>query len=68
LPLGSGVAGGGPRFGSLVQDLVIAGDKLYAGGNFTAAGGNPSSYFALYDLGEQVVEEEMLFFPQVRKP
>jgi hypothetical protein len=68
LPLGSGVAGGGPRFGSLVQDLVIAGDKLYAGGNFTAAGGNPSSYFALYDLGGQVVEGATILLPQVKKP
>jgi hypothetical protein len=51
--LGSGVAGGGPVVGSYVAAIAPGADgALYIGGNFTGAGGRPSSYFGRYAPGD----------------
>ena len=43
-PVGSNGAGDGPLNGT-VNALTIFGKRLYAGGNFTSAGGDPLAQF-----------------------
>ncbi|HSU53578.1 MAG TPA: hypothetical protein VLT36_05935 [Candidatus Dormibacteraeota bacterium] len=47
--LGSGIGSGFYGDSSKVSALAVAGNALYAGGNFTAAGGNPANYIAKWD-------------------
>ncbi len=47
--LGSGLSNGPINLGTCVYALAISSNVLYAGGNFTTAGGNPANYIAVWD-------------------
>ncbi|MCX6912486.1 MAG: hypothetical protein NT167_05430, partial [Verrucomicrobia bacterium] len=49
--LGSGISApaGYPDYGGSVNALAVSGDKLYAGGAFTKAGGNAANYIAQWN-------------------
>jgi hypothetical protein len=46
--LGSGVSGG-DQYGPVVSALTMSGSTLYAGGDFTTAGGSAANYIAQWD-------------------
>jgi hypothetical protein len=46
--LGSGIGGGGP-YGPVVSALAVSGSDLYAGGDFTTAGGSPATNIAKWN-------------------
>jgi hypothetical protein len=47
--LGSGMTGGNADFGTAVQVLAVVGSDVYAGGNFSSAGGSPANNIARWD-------------------
>jgi hypothetical protein len=60
--LDSGVSGGGALLGTAVAALASDGQRIYLGGNFTAAGGLPSAYFAVYT---PTADQELIYMPYV---
>ncbi|MGO8927466.1 MAG: hypothetical protein ACLQU3_11320 [Limisphaerales bacterium] len=47
--LGSGISGAGSDGGIFVNALAVSGSTLYAGGDFTTAGGNAANYIAQWN-------------------